>query len=492
MAFCITCRGLEHKYIYILYSTIFLLISDFAFGINYHNVFTGVSIVNLFVQEDEDEDNYLNNFNQHFYIRHIFCYFGTFILSIILYKCEISKNKPRSETIKSQKKSFSDSSLSSEIELIYQGNNNSFYYSKSFVIQLLFLILLWVIEEKFTEKLNSILKHLDFWMFEFIFLSYFCKKYFQIKIYKHQIFAMLLTLLPCALKIMTIILSFYDGMSKEKYTDGFKREDGLLEILYVPYWWLIPVGIFIYFGMKIMRAYIKTKIKWYMDIKYISINKLLMNYGLIGTLFYTIICIISTFIPCSNENDILYNYICETSDTKINDTITNDTQTNETKYFASFSIYFTDILYSHALPEVITLIFGIIGFSFYKYFSLMIIKNLTPIHLVFSLPLFYIMRKFILTISIIFNDHNNENISDIFYIKYILDFIGDFLCLFAYLIYLEAINLNFCNLNFNIRKNIIERGQTELFSREFINESENDDESSIGRGETNKTFISEL
>ena len=349
-------------------------------------------------------------------------------------------------------------------------------------MKLIFLILLWVTEEKLSDKLNNILKHLDFWMYEFIFLSFFCKKYLRIEIYNHQILAMILTIIPCALKIVTIILSFYDENNIPENFNDFRREDGLLEILYIPYPWLIPIGIFIYLSLKIMRAYIKTKIKWYMDIKYISITKLLMSYGLIGTIFYTIICIITTFKECPEGYKNIYDYFCEIVD-----------YSNNHKYFASFRLYFTTILFEFPLTEIITLFFGILGFSFYKYFSLMIIKNLSPIHLVFSFPLFDIMRKIILVISFLFNGNNNA--SYIYIIKYIIDFIADFFCLFIYLIYLEIIKLNFCNLNFNLRDNIITRSRFELYSKDLINEIENDysndNNFGIDREKTKNSFNSD-
>ena len=478
MVCCITFGKFKHKYKYILYSAISLLISDFAFGINYHGVFTEVSLMTIFGITDV-------NYNQHYYIRQIFCYFGTFILSIILYKIE--EKKSRGDSIKSKKEISSslESSFnsSSGIELIYE-NNETIYYSKFFVSKLLFLILLWAIEEKFTEKLNSIFKHLDFWMLEFLFLSIFSKKYLAIEIYRHQKLAMLLTILPLTLKIVTIILSFND---KKKYiSNSFRREeDNLLEILYVPYPWLIPIGIIIYLSMKIMRAYIKTQIKWYMDIKYVSTTKLLMNYGIIGTIFYTIICTITTFTDCPHNDKNFEDYFCETHE---NDNENDNEKDNGKKYFASFSLYFTKILFNHYILEPIILFFGILGFSFYKFYSLMIIKKLTPIHLVFSLPLFYIMRKIILTISIVnFLIHNRE--LSTYMIKYILDSVGDFLCIFAYLIYLEVIKLNFCNLNFNLRDNIITRGQTELSPKELINEND-DSDSSIDRGDTKNSLNS--
>jgi len=471
MVVCITFGKLNHKYKYILYSAVSLLISDFAFGINYHNVFKGIGFENFIHDDDERK-----KFNQHYYIRQIFCYIGTYILSIILYKCEVKKNRSvRNSSIKSQKSSSSDRNSGSNnsnlgIQLIYE-DYESFSYSNRFVLKLLFLILLWVIEEKFTEKLNNILKHIDFWMFEFIFLIIFCKKYFKLEIYRHQILAMLLTIFPLTLKIVTIILSFDNIESDEMNSDNSEPQE---EILYVTYPLLIPIGIIMYLSMKIMRAYIKTQIKWYMDIKYISINKLLMNYGIIGTIFYTLICTITTFIECSKGDPEIIDYFCGTKDDKDN------------KYFASFKLYFTNF-FNHPIIEILAIIFGALGFSFYKFFSLMIIKNLTPIHLVFSLPLFYIMRKIVLQISF-FTYDDFQSASETYQIKYRLDLLGDFLCLFAYLIYLEIIKLNFCKLNYNLRDSIITRGQTELCSKNLI--IDNDDESSIGRGDTKISLMS--
>ena len=138
------------------------------------------------------------------------------------------------------------------------------------------------------QKIQIILKHLDFWMLELIFLSIFSKVILNIDIYAHQIVAMILTVFPLILKIVTIILSFFDSQIKNTN----------LEIPYVENIWLIPLGIIIYSILILLKAYINTKIKWYMDIKYFPSNKLLFLYGLIGTLFYLIICTMSTFKEC--------------------------------------------------------------------------------------------------------------------------------------------------------------------------------------------------
>ena len=132
---------------------------------------------------------------------------------------------------------------------------------------------------------------------------------------------------------MTIILSFYDENKITKNFHNFKREnDGLLEILYVPYTLLLTIGIIIYLIMVILKAYITVNIKWYMNYRYISPNIILMAYGFFGTIIYSIICIITTFINCGNSYKDIYDYICETKDE------------NNLKYFANFKVYYTNFI----------------------------------------------------------------------------------------------------------------------------------------------------
>ena len=135
------------------------------------------------------------------------------------------------------------------------------------------------------EKFHSILKHLDLWMLELIFLAIFSQTILKIKIYTHQKVAMILTIFPLLLKVATIILSFYDEKKEKNKNNKYFRDDINLEILYVEIVWLIPVGVAIYSILILLKAYIYTKIKWYMDKKYISSNKLLMYMDLLVLYF---------------------------------------------------------------------------------------------------------------------------------------------------------------------------------------------------------------
>lgn len=197
-----------------------------------------------------------------------------------------------------------------------------------------------------------------------------------------------------------------------------------------------------------------------MELKYISPYKILYIYGLFGTILYSIICTITSIFECkdSNEPKNISDYLCSY----------NDTNKNKT-YFASFPLYFKAINeFGYLYVENIVIILGMILFFFYKYYQIMIIKYLSPIHLIFLTPIYYFFAKVLVIvynlILKIFNkcerflkDPNIDYIKEKFY----LDISGDIFSFFAFLIYLEIIELSFLKLNENLRKNIIARGTKE-------------------------------
>ena len=341
---------------------------------------------------------------------------------------------------------------SSEIELIYQ-DSESIYYSKTFFLSLLFIILLWVIMDHSIENNILTLQYSNCWMFELIFLSLFYKKLFNVKIYIHQGIALILNVIPFLLKVVAIILSLYDNYFKNIYN---KMSWSLIILISVFNLLLI-----------ILKSFIYIKIKWYMDIKYISFTKILIYYGLIGTIFHSIISIISTYKECErtyNSTVNIFDFLCEN---KVIDTTTNEI----IKYLANFKLYFTNYKnIKELLLEMMTVILGALSFFFYKYFSLMSIKYLSPIHLMLSNILLYIFS--IIIIIIILNNNNilfNNNNMTLTIL--ILNIIGDAFCFIIISIYLELLELKFCGLNFYLKKNIMERGLEDLYENNENNNS---------------------
>ena len=429
------------NFYYIILTFFFDLINDFLYGFNYLDIFTDVKIIDTKAQD---------YFSWHHFIHQIFNYFGTFIFAILFYKYEISSSRSENE-----RESFNP--INQQIILIHNNAEDFQTNNYNFFILIIIIILMIVVEELLVIYLYS-LKDLDFWMVELIAITSFNSKMFQIQIYEHQKFAIYLSSIPCLLKLTTIILSLFDD------------NKGNMRVLYIDHKELIPIGIIAYLILIILRSYINAKTKWFMDLKYISPSQLLIYFGLIGTIISIIISIVSTFIKCNNnfnEYDI-FDYICRIP---FNDTINS---TND-KFLESFSFYFktfagemNDNFSSlDILDEIIIIIAGMVTFFLEKYFSILVIKYLTPVHLIFSFPIFYFFQKLVL---IIYNwirfDLTIKSKIKFILPKFILDMTGDFLSFFGFLIYLEMIELKFGNLHYNTKKYIIKRSFDESYGIE--------------------------
>ena len=83
-------------------------------------------------------------------------------------------------------------------------------------------------------------------------------------------------------------------------------------------------------------------------------------------------------------------------------------------------------------------------------FSLLIIKYLSPEYLICSYYAFYCIIDLI---KLCFEEFDYSNL---------FEFLAQVLAIIGALIYLEFIELNFCKLNFNLKKNITKRSLLEI------------------------------
>ena len=178
-----------------------------------------------------------------------------------------------------------------------------------------------------------------------------------------------------------------------------KKEEDNLPIFYVNgKEYKILLGLFLYLILIIFRSIVNLTLKWYMDKKFISHTKILMAYGLIGTLIYSIICTITTFAECKDDNDTreFLDYICKVTD-------------NNKLHLENFCTFFKSLTESNERSrEILVIILGIFSFFFNKYFTILIIKYLSPVHVIFSIPIIFILEKILLIINTIFNcDQSN-------------------------------------------------------------------------------------
>ena len=264
--------------------------------------------------------------------------------------------------------------------------------------------------------------------------------------------------------MITIFLKFHDiGNKLEEVKDinlKYKYSPTIdkFKIIYVVKTLLFPIGLVIYFILICFRSYVDTKIKWLMDLKYISSIKIFFLLNLIGFIFCFIIILISTFIPCSSYHRTNFytfsDYFC---------TIHDNNNNNET-YLDNFSVYFNGLINDDdSYKEIIALFLGVIFFFFYKFFYLKVIEFLSPVYIIFSFPIYYVFNKIYLLI-LNYIDNRNDYLIRMGYAlpKLILDFSSDIVSIFGYLIYLEIIELHFSKFDYNIRRNIDSRGDIEV------------------------------
>ena len=465
------------KYIFI--AILINILYDIIYGVNYEGIFEEFRIFG--------KSNI--TFNQHIYIHEIFNYLGVFIFALILSKIESNATKTNNLAT-SFSSDENDINQCSRIVLIHNEDLTDFDYSAIFYTSILAIFIL-VIAEQFLSIYGSTMKDLDFWMFEIAILSYINSKMFTLKMHKHQKLGIILNCCSFLFKFGSIISSICDKSDNNKP-------------IYVKYniFAIGILGFLVYMISITLRSYSNSKLKWLMDLRYIRTSKILLLYGLMGTIICLIISIISTFIKCKNNfssdivdldfNYIDFNdYICYTTNITYVDNINSSNINNsiiKELYFENFKLFFKKFNCNDAKEIVfeIAFILLIMLISFFlKYFILLIIKYLTPVHATFYFPIYFLFQKLLLGLNTLirkqkfFTEINKYKIC-----KFHFDISGDFLSIIGFLIYLEIIELNFCNLNYNIKSKIMLRCLRDAKEMGSFDSSFDEREDSIGERES--------
>lgn len=401
---CISFGGRNKYYIYIYLAILFKILSEFIYGSKYI-VFDDLRIDFTSVQTELFTHNFIHK---------IFCYAGILIFSLLfLY-----------------------------IEKKYKKDKKKNYSTKTYLFSL-FIVFIWIIDDLLIDVFDSALKGIDFWMLEFFIMYYFNSKISQlnqIKLYKHHIMSFMLNIIPLILKVILIFVDNSLNTSEDKK-------------IYLKYKWFIPVGIIIYLIIYSLNSYIILILRRLIDQGNIGINRLLISYSLIGTLIYSIISIIFTYINCNNK------YLCQ---------VGHETE----NYLENLKLYFSSFnkrqgsLAKEIIIEVFVNLFGSLLIYLFKYSSMNIIKYLSTFDMIFLTPAIYFIHKIFLTIKTKINIGNFLNVKDndktFKYTKLCLDISGDFFSILGFIVFLEIIQFNFCGYNYNTREAISQRADTEI------------------------------
>ena len=458
----IWCGEYNNNYKYIILGCFFNILMNIIFGLEMYSFHNPLLIFPSEMQ---------NILIKHWTIYEIFKYIGVFIFACVLHKIE-SFTFRKELTIH---RSTCSSSKRKTYQTIIVFNDSQDEINNISILNFIFIITLYVSITYLSDLANQFeLIIFDFWMFELLVISYLNSKMFKVKLYSHQKCAIYFNSFICLLFRLLVFFLSFSFQDKSNESNG----KSLFEISN----WFIVIGLIIYALIITIRAYSYTKIKWFIDLEYISPTKILIYIGFIGILVTSISCIIETYLEC---NPILN--ACE---------IINPD--NSSKYLENFFIYNKNISNLQTKEEIIyeicVILFGMISSYFAIYFDILIIKYLTPVHFIFYSSIYY----FILKLLSLFNNKilngyyfNGEASEDNmkFYI-FILDISGNFLAFFGFLVYLEIIELGFCRLNYNLRKYIRERGESDLEEIYDIDDmSLFNEKSEDGQNEENSTIL---
>ena len=390
-------------------------------------------------------------FSNHYLIHELWSYLGTSFIAFFCNLNEIKALEPKSFEITNRK-------TWTKLIYYYDNQNNIQNMTRKHLFFYYLTIFFWVLLEQTIEIIYlKIFQDLDFWMLELIILALLNKLvFYNSKIYRHQILAIIMTTIPALFKIVSIYISFLDNTNeKENY-------NGKLPIFYRknPYF-RIPIGILLYILLISLRSCVNLALKWYMDLKYISHYKILTIYGGIGTIVYSIICFKTTLVACKSKiydnTSIDYcDYLAQVH--KINNG-------NTYYFYDNFKIYFKTLFNLNLkgiLRELFIIIIGIIIFFYKKYLSLLVIHYLNPVYIIFSIPFGFLVQKIVNLIWSLPSKNHKYITKDKYKIyKLVFDTLGDLFSCFGFLIYLGIFVLDFCNLDFYIIPNIMKRGYEE-------------------------------
>ena len=418
---------LSSIHLYLLYNFIFKFLSDFilSFSLIKGNVKYGIF---LFQPE----------LNSHTLIKCFYKYIGFIIFGIIFLNCQ-KYNKNNKSTQKSK-------------ELIY--NNKMDDYNAS-IIHLFIIGILYVCFSIFMNVAYSIgLYDFDLWPFNIIFTILFMLYYFSIHIYNHQKYSLLFIV---SIDLILLILATFFPTNDNSYN--------IIKILFNDK--LFSIAVFLIFILNgCIISYSRVLVKVILEYNFISRYSIITLIGIFGFILTSILIAITSKFKCGSSER--YEIICN-----IYERYNQDNTTPKNTYYDSIPILFKNLknekeLYFWVEVIIIYPLYLIIRFMELNY-ELLTIYYLNPIYVLISDSFYY---GLISLLSFLLNYKGNNTKSILCLIANIISFTG-------YSIYVEIIELKFCKLSKNLRKNIIERSRLDSLienNDNYFESSENDED----------------
>ena len=322
-----------------------------------------------------------------------------------------------------------------------------------------------VIIDDFIDSQNN---HIGFWAFEILYICIFSHFIFKIKISKHKRIAIYIML---GISVLTFI-EFFLPRTKTQNPENINdlTDKNIFDKIIIKFG-TYAIFLFILANevLHIQRDFCWVKGKYLMDIKSFSPAKIFLTIGGFGLIFVIILFSIFTYVPCKSFNNIekigdsyinldtnktleLYKECCHLKDYDEN---------TKTLYLLYDSMKLISREYSNKEKENMLEIFLIIPLLFIflliKEISfLMMIKYTDANNILIAKNIYHFTKRLI---AMIINKGDEK------YLKYLNFFILEFeslLTAISNMIYIEVLELRFCGLNYELKKNITMRSFKDL------------------------------
>ena len=263
--------------------------------------------------------------------------------------------------------------------------------------------------------------------------------YFPKTTYKHQKYSMIfVVILDTFLLVFASFLKVYKKNESDiKPSLNIYEKEGYFHCFFI---------IIIFINITFFISLCRTQVKILIDIKFISPYEIIFLIGIVGFILNIVFCLYLNFNGNDKEGKSIYKY------------------GDIFEYFSGFS----NINGYEILKEIILTFF----FIFFYFLSItcefFTIKYLNPNYILMSDNIFYE----IIRIYNYFGAEEKQELSLFLIIQ-----LAEFLELIGCSIYLEIIELRFCGLNKNIKKNIIKRAESDI--KKALNDEEVIDNSII-------------
>ena len=337
----------------------------------------------------------------------------------------------------------------------------------------------------------------DFWVLELISITIFSYVILKMKIKNHHKAAILI-IIPI---IFIDFISFWlpdttsddckDDECKEIYlTDNnfFELIKIIIEKLKNKYQIIIIIFILFILGI-ILKDFSWVRAKYLIDIRGINPYKILISTGLIGCLLVTICSFILSSVPCYTVEADNFFYINKTKSYKKNNTtynLSNEicfyTEKEKNESNVNLSLYYDNIIYffedeynlNENFDKLEIFVFIPLYFLMYttiKIMNVMMVKYLDPNVILINKNIAFFIEGIINYFFIIQFDKNYLIPQKFFLLE-----IKHLISLISNVVYLEILELKFCNLDYDIRKSIAIRGEIESEAQiEILGEKEDID-----------------